>query len=99
MAFRLTLFFLTLIPRLLAQIPADRALALEKVATAAIQRARKDGLAVFDFGISNEAQGRVLNEALYRFKTSFAGASAVHAFFEADLAAIIGSLQPSAEAA
>ncbi|MHB1261141.1 MAG: GNAT family N-acetyltransferase [Thermoplasmatota archaeon] len=82
-----------------ASAEGRRSGALDLLFQTAIQRARDAGLAVFDFGISNEAQGRVLNEALYRFKASFAGASAVHTFFEADLATTIGALQPSAEAA
>lgn len=35
----------------------------------------------FDFGISNENDGQVLNEGLYRFKTEFGGGGVVHEFY------------------
>lgn len=39
----------------------------------------------FDFGVSTEADGQVLNSGLVQYKESFGGRSAVHAFFELDL--------------
>lgn len=39
----------------------------------------------FDFGISNENQGKVLNDGLYRFKSEFGGGGTVHEFYELDL--------------
>ena len=39
----------------------------------------------FDFGISTEQGGLLLNEGLYAFKTEFGGGGTVHEFFELDL--------------
>lgn len=39
----------------------------------------------FDFGISNELEGQVLNDGLYRFKTEFGGSGVVHEFFRLPL--------------
>lgn len=39
------------------------------------------GIRYFDFGISNENEGQVLNEGLYRFKTEFGGSGVVHEFY------------------
>jgi hypothetical protein len=36
----------------------------------------------FDFGISNEEQGSVLNDGLYKFKSEFGGSGAIHEFYE-----------------
>lgn len=43
------------------------------------------GARYFDFGISNEQEGRILNEGLYRFKTSFGAGGVVHEFYEVEL--------------
>lgn len=43
------------------------------------------GARYFDFGISNESEGKVLNEGLYRFKTSFGAGGVVHEFYELEL--------------
>lgn len=40
----------------------------------------------FDFGISNEAQGRKLNEGLSNWKESFGASTAVHDFYEVEIA-------------
>ena len=40
------------------------------------------GLQDFDFGISTEAEGMILNEGLYRFKSEFGGGGVVHEFYE-----------------
>lgn len=40
----------------------------------------------FDFGISNEENGLILNDGLYRFKTEFGGGGTICEFFELDLA-------------
>ena len=50
-----------------------------------VAEARARGACYFDFGISNEDEGRVLNEGLYRFKYEFGAGSAVHEFYELDL--------------
>jgi hypothetical protein len=39
----------------------------------------------FDFGISNEEDGWILNDGLYRFKTEFGGGGTICEFFELDL--------------
>lgn len=39
------------------------------------------GIRYFDFGISNENEGQLLNEGLYRFKTEFGGSGVVHEFY------------------
>lgn len=39
----------------------------------------------FDFGISNEQNGVVLNEGLYRFKSEFGGGGTVYEFYEINL--------------
>lgn len=59
--------------------------ALDAVFARAIAEARARGACYFDFGISNEDEGRVLNEGLYRFKYEFGAGSAVHEFYELDL--------------
>lgn len=43
------------------------------------------GARYFDFGISNEQEGRILNEGLHRFKTSFGAGGVVHEFYEVEL--------------
>jgi hypothetical protein len=40
----------------------------------------------FSMGISNEANGWVLNDGLYRFKTEFGAGAVAHEFYELDLA-------------
>jgi hypothetical protein len=47
--------------------------ALDAVFEACIVAARESGARYFDFGTSNEDQGRILNEGLYRFKSEFGG--------------------------
>ncbi|MGO4437944.1 GNAT family N-acetyltransferase [Rhizobium sp. RAF56] len=59
--------------------------ALDAVFDAAIEGALGQGIRYFDFGISNEEGGRVLNESLYRFKTEFGGGGMVHEFYEIPL--------------
>lgn len=39
----------------------------------------------FDFGISNEAEGRILNSGLYQFKTEFGGGGTAVEFYELKL--------------
>lgn len=43
------------------------------------------GRRYFDFGISNEQGGAVLNQGLYKFKTDFGGGGVVHEFYELKL--------------
>ena len=51
----------------------------------AMEKAEKLGARYFDFGVSNEREGRVLNEGLYRFKTSFGAGGVAHEFYEVEL--------------
>lgn len=39
----------------------------------------------FDFGISTEESGMILNDGLYRFKSEFGGGGVVHQFYELNL--------------
>jgi hypothetical protein len=39
----------------------------------------------FDFGVSNEKQGWMLNEGLYRFKASFGAGGVAQEFYEVTL--------------
>lgn len=59
--------------------------ALDGLFDHAIAEARATGARCFDFGISNEQQGRVLNEGLHRFKSEFGAGGVVHEFYELDL--------------
>lgn len=59
--------------------------ALDLVFEYAIEAAVDQCARWFDFGISNEKQGKVLNGGLYRFKSEFGGGGVVHEFYELDL--------------
>ncbi len=59
--------------------------ALDMVFEHAIEAATREDRRWFDFGISNENQGKVLNDGLYRFKSEFGGGGTVHEFYELDL--------------
>lgn len=59
--------------------------ALDAVFENSIAQARKEGASWFDFGISNEQQGRYLNDGLYTFKSEFGGGGIVHEFYEIKL--------------
>ena len=59
--------------------------ALDIIFEACIARAEREGADWFDFGISNENQGRYLNSNLYRFKSEFGGGGTVHEFYQLDL--------------
>jgi hypothetical protein len=52
-----------------------------------IAQARGAGARYFDFGTSNEDQGRVLNEGLYRFKCEFGAGGVAYETYELDLTA------------
>jgi hypothetical protein len=56
--------------------------ALDLLFDAAIRDAQLAGAACFDFGNSNEAQGRVINEGLHRFKSEFGAGGVVHEHHE-----------------
>ena len=62
--------------------------ALDLVFEHAISDAEAQGKRYFDFGISNEDGGRILNEGLYTFKAEFGAGGCVHEFYEIDLRSI-----------
>ena len=59
--------------------------ALDAVFDAAIAESQQAGARYFDFGISNEQDGQVLNDGLYRFKSGFGGGGVAHEFYEIKL--------------
>lgn len=59
--------------------------ALDAVFESAIESAQQASVRYFDFGISNEDNGQILNEGLYRFKSEFGSSGVVHEFYELDL--------------
>lgn len=56
--------------------------ALDALFEHSIDIATQRGCRYFDFGISNEDEGRHLNAGLYQFKSEFGGGGSVHAFYE-----------------
>lgn len=59
--------------------------ALTVVTKDAIERSRDSGTRYFDFGISNEKEGKILNEGLYKFKTGFGAGGIVHEVYELEV--------------
>jgi CelD/BcsL family acetyltransferase involved in cellulose biosynthesis len=59
--------------------------ALDAVFEQAIAWAADRGSRCFDFGISNEDEGRTLNRGLYDFKTEFGASGVLHEFYDIDL--------------
>lgn len=59
--------------------------ALDMVFDECIMNATKRGARYFDFGISTENGGNILNEGLYRFKSEFGSGGVVHEFYEIEL--------------
>jgi len=59
--------------------------ALDAVFEYCIDMASKDDKRWFDFGVSTENAGLILNDGLYRFKSEFGGGGVVHEFFEVNL--------------
>jgi hypothetical protein len=53
--------------------------------SAGIDAARQGGLRYYDFGHSNEQEGRVLNASLYQFKTYFGAGGVPFETYEVDL--------------
>jgi lipid II:glycine glycyltransferase (peptidoglycan interpeptide bridge formation enzyme) len=51
----------------------------------AAEKSKHRNVRYFDFGTSNEDEGRVLNEGLYGFKTSFGAGGVTYEFYELDL--------------
>ena len=60
--------------------------ALDAVFERALQCAAAKGARYFDFGTSNEEEGRVLHDGLYRFKSEFGGGGTAYETYELDLA-------------
>lgn len=58
--------------------------ALDAVFEHCINEAQNNNKSWFDFGISNEDQGKTLNDGLYKFKCEFGGGGIVHEFYELD---------------
>lgn len=56
--------------------------ALDAVFEHCISKSHQSGKRWFDFGISTEANGALLNEGLYGFKTEFGAGGFVHEFYE-----------------
>ncbi len=54
---------------------------------ALVDEARAAGHRYFDFGISNEDGGRVLNESLHHYKEGYGAGAVVHEFYDLDLTA------------
>jgi Acetyltransferase (GNAT) domain len=59
--------------------------ALDAVFEYCIDEAQNCGKRWFDFGISTESGGQILNKGLYGFKSEFGSGSTVHEFYELDL--------------
>jgi hypothetical protein len=59
--------------------------ALDFVMEQCINDARESGFRYFNFGVSSESEGRVLNEGLYQFKAEFGGGGITHEFYELTL--------------
>jgi len=59
--------------------------ALDVIFEHCIAQAMNEKVRWFDFGISNEQNGSLLNEGLYRFKYEFGGGGIVHEFYEINL--------------
>jgi hypothetical protein len=60
--------------------------ALDYIFEASINEATLEGVKYFDFGTSNEDDGKVLNDGLFRFKSEFGGGGVAHEFYELSLA-------------
>ncbi len=59
--------------------------ALDAVFNYCIEAAASAGKRYFDFGTSNEDDGRKLNENLYNFKSEFGGGGIAHEFYDINL--------------
>ncbi|MDB5800497.1 MAG: family N-acetyltransferase [Rhodocyclales bacterium] len=59
--------------------------ALDALFEQGIHKAHQLGCRYFDFGISNEDEGRHLNTGLYQFKSEFGGGGVAHAFYDLPL--------------
>lgn len=62
-----------------------KACALDVIFTHCVEINQHEGRRWFDFGISTENDGLLLNDGLYAFKAEFGAGSTIHEFFEMDL--------------
>jgi lipid II:glycine glycyltransferase (peptidoglycan interpeptide bridge formation enzyme) len=62
--------------------------ALDLLIESAIDEATQWGARYFDFGISNEEEGRVLNEGLFQFKSEFGAGTTPYEHYELALDAL-----------
>jgi len=69
--------------------------ALDAIIQAMIDEAKKMGFRYFDFGISNEKDGRFLNQSLYLSKIKHGGFGITHDFYQLDLAKIGQTEEPA----
>jgi hypothetical protein len=61
--------------------------ALDVVLEHAVERAQERGMRYFDFGVSTENDGQLLNEGLYQYKSEYGAGGVVHEFHELNLRA------------
>ena len=59
--------------------------ALDQIISTLLREARASGRRWFDFGISTERDGQILNEGLEYYKAGFGGGSTVHEFLSLEL--------------
>ena len=59
--------------------------ALDAIMENCINKAVEHGAKYFDFGASNENEGRRLNEGLYQFKCEFGGGGVAYEAYELNL--------------
>lgn len=59
--------------------------ALDLLVDDAIATARSEGLRYFDYGVSTERAGWVLNDSLYEYKLAYGAGGVPHEFYELDL--------------
>lgn len=68
-----------------SSIRGQEASALDAIFEECIRDASEQGARFFDFGISTEAEGNILNEGLHRFKSEFGSGGVVNEFYEIEL--------------
>lgn len=69
----------------MADSAARKISALDMVFDAAIRRTKDLGIRYFDFGNSNEQEGRILNDGLHRYKVSLGSGAFVQEFYDCPL--------------
>jgi len=67
--------------------------ALDRLLESVIVQAAEEGRRFFDFGNSNENQGRYLNPGLIRFKNEFGSGGVTYDFFELDLRRCLNAIE------